>query len=217
MTDFPQLKLKILPTFPATLTGGPGIVVANSAGSYTVNLAFSEFLPALGVIADPTNTLALVWNQLTLQYALVQAASVFGAPTNNPTFTGTVTINGNTVTTGSLLSTGQGGVGYATGAGGTITQITSRTTAVTLNKITGAITLFAAAPVVGTWFSFVVTNSSVAANDTVSLSVKSATNTYVALISTVAVGSFQISMMSVAGTASDSPVLNFNVIKGSAT
>ena len=42
--------------------------------------------------------------------------------------------------TGAVTSSGTAGVGYATGAGGTVTQATSRTTGVTLNKTTGAIT-----------------------------------------------------------------------------
>lgn len=119
---------------------------------------------------------------------------------------------------GSLtLNTATGGVGYATGAGGAVTQLTSRATAVTLNNPTGAVTLFAAVAVVGTWFSFTVTNSAVAATDVPHVSVKSGTNTYVAVVSAVAAGSFQISVMSIVGTASDSPVLNFVVIKGAAS
>jgi len=38
-----------------------------------------------------------------------------------------------------------GRIGYATGAGGAVTQLTSRTTGVQLDKTSGAITLFAAA------------------------------------------------------------------------
>lgn len=106
-----------------------------------------------------------------------------------------------------------GNLGFATGAGGAITQITSRTTGVTLNKASGAITLFAAAPVVGTWVSFTVTDSAVAATDVVIVSVKSGTNTYTALVTAVAAGTFQISFTSIVGTASDSPVINFAVIK----
>lgn len=106
-----------------------------------------------------------------------------------------------------------GALGYATGAGGAQTQATSRTTGVTSNTLTGAITLFAAAPAVGTWVSFTVTNSTVAATDTVIVSVKSGTNTYTALVTAVAAGSFQLSFTSIVGTASDSPVINFAVIK----
>src|SRR5690242_19464331 len=42
---------------------------------------------------------------------------------------------------GQILSTAGNGNGYATGAGGSVTQATSRTTGVTLNTPTGAITL----------------------------------------------------------------------------
>ena len=103
--------------------------------------------------------------------------------------------------------------GYATGAGGAVTQITSRTTGVTLNTVSGAITLFTAAPVVGTMVSFTVTNSSVAATDTIIVSVKSATNTYLVFVTAVAAGSFQITIDSVVGTTSDAPVINFAIIK----
>lgn len=108
------------------------------------------------------------------------------------------------------------GLGYgpaALGAGGAITQLTSRTTGVTLSKMCGAITAFAGAPVVGTWVSFTVTNTLVAATDVVIVSVKSATNTYIAAVTAVAAGSFRISFNSIAGTTSDSPVINFAVIK----
>ena len=124
----------------------------------------------------------------------------------------------NASNTGSLLTkAATGGIGYATGAGGAVTQLTSRTTGVTLNTPTGAITLFAAAPTVGTWVSFTVTNSAVAATDVISVSVKSGTNTYIAHVTAVAAGSFQISFTSIVGTASDSPVLNFAVVKGVAS
>jgi hypothetical protein len=59
------------------------------------------------------------------------------------------------------------GIGYATGAGGTVTQATSKTTGVTLNTITGQITMNAAALASGAVVSFNATNSAVAANDLV--------------------------------------------------
>jgi len=121
----------------------------------------------------------------------------------------------NAVHANAVTSTGQGGVGYATGAGGTVTQITSRTTGVTLNKITGAITLFTAAPSTAPT-SFTVTNSAVAATDVIAVSVKSANaaNIYVVSVTAVAAGSFQLSVYSQSGTTSDAPVISFAVIKG---
>jgi hypothetical protein len=127
----------------------------------------------------------------------------------------TVTHSSGTLTfSGAVLSSGTGGIGYATGAGGAVTQATSRTTGVTLNKPSGAITMFTAAGS-ATPASFTVTNSSVAATDTISLGIKSgATNTYFYFVTAVAAGSFVITFWTTGGTASDTPVINFNVIKG---
>lgn len=105
------------------------------------------------------------------------------------------------------------GLGYSAGAGGTVTQATSRTTGVTLNKPTGAITLFTAAGS-ATAASFTVTNNMVAATDVPLLSVKSGTNKYLAFVTAVAAGSFEVTFYTTGGTASDAPVINFIVPKG---
>lgn len=115
-------------------------------------------------------------------------------------------------TTGALEVAGAK-FGYAAGSGGAITQGTSRTTGVTLDKVSGAITLFTAAGS-ATAASFTVTNSTVAATDTISLSVKSGTNKYLVFVTTVAAGSFEITFNTTGGTSSDAPVINFNVIRG---
>ena len=107
--------------------------------------------------------------------------------------------------------------GYIAGAGGAVTQTGSRTASVTVNKPTGAITLFSAAgsPTPAT---FTVTNSTIAATDVVILSVKSgATNNYSFNVSAVAAGSFNITFWAQTGTATDAPVVNFVVLKGAAS
>jgi hypothetical protein len=107
--------------------------------------------------------------------------------------------------------------GYLTGAGGAVTQGTSRTTGVTCNTPTGAITLFSAAGS-ATPATFTVTNSTIAATDVVVLSVKSgATNNYSFNVSAVAAGSFNITFWAQTGTAVDAPVVNFVVLKGAAS
>jgi hypothetical protein len=108
------------------------------------------------------------------------------------------------------------GIGYVTGAGGAVTQITSRTTGVTLNKVTGAITLVSAAGS-ATPFSFTVTDSAVAATDTISLSEKSGTDLYELFVTAVAAGSFQVTAFTTGGTTTEQPVINFNVVKGAAS
>jgi hypothetical protein len=114
---------------------------------------------------------------------------------------------------GNVLVTSAAGLGYGTGSGGTVTQATSRTTGVTLSKPTGAITMFSAAGSVVA-ATFTVTNTLVAATDTIILNQKSGTNLYVLLVTAVAAGSFNITFYTTGGVATDAPVINFAIIKG---
>ena len=124
-----------------------------------------------------------------------------------------VDVTGNVAATTSILSTGAtSGVGYATGAGGAVTQLTSRTTGVTLNNVSGAITLVSAAGS-ASYQTFTVTNSAVAATDVVIVNQKSGTDKYITMVTTVAAGSFQITFATTGGTTTEQPVFNFAVIK----
>lgn len=82
----------------------------------------------------------------------------------------------------------------------------------TLNKTNGAITLFSAAGTT-TWQSFTVTNSTVAATDTVIVNQKSGTDLYMIHVTNVAAGSFQITFATTGGTTTEQPVFNFAIIK----
>lgn len=123
-----------------------------------------------------------------------------------------------------LLARGKStGIGYKTGVavGGTVTQLTNRTTGVTLNKLTGAITTHNAALNAELTADFVVTNTTVAADDVVVVSVKSGSNGGGTIVSVTAVaaGSFTIRVHNgnaAAGTAETGAiVINFAVIKSS--
>lgn len=116
----------------------------------------------------------------------------------------------------SILSTSpSAGVGYTTGAGCAVTQATSRTTGVTCTGTTGAITLFSAAGS-ATPASFTVTDTSVAATDTIIVNTKTATDLWETFVTAVAAGSFKITMFTTGGTTTEQPVFNFAVVKGSA-
>jgi hypothetical protein len=189
---------------------------------------------ALGTSASPT-TVASGTGLGTLQFSGYDGTSFLNAATiqafaDNTVSTGnmpgrlgfyTTGATGSTPSerfridsTGNTLNVSTGGLGYGTGAGGTVTQGTSRTTGVTLNKTTGAITMFTAAGS-ATPATFTVTSSAIAATDVIILNIKSgATNTYVLSVTTVAAGSFNITFYTTGGTASDTPVINFAVIKG---
>ena len=113
-------------------------------------------------------------------------------------------------TTSALVASGS--LGYTTGAGGTQTQGTSRTTGVTLDKICGAITLFSAAGST-TPATFTVTNSTVAATDTIIVNQKSGTDLYTLSVTRVATGAFDITFNTKSGTTVEQPVFNFTVLK----
>lgn len=109
-------------------------------------------------------------------------------------------------------------LGYATGAGGTVTQATSKATGVTLNKATGQITMNNAALAAGAVVSFTLTNSGIAATDTVAVNLKSGNATaatYRVHAEAPAAGSCIIVLTNIsAGSLSEALVLNFNVFKG---
>jgi hypothetical protein len=116
----------------------------------------------------------------------------------------------------------KGKLGYATGAGAgsTVTQATNRTTGVTINKRTGAITTNNASLAAEGSADFVVTNDKVEINDVVILSMRSGANSGGTLVQVLAVaaGSFTIRVHNgnvAAGTAETGAIIiNFAVIKG---
>ena len=120
------------------------------------------------------------------------------------------------VSVGGILANGLSGIGYATGAGLAVTQITSRTTGVTINAPTGAITLVSAAGST-TFQTFTVTNSTVAATDVIKVSQKSGTDKYAIWVTAVAAGSFDLTFATLSGTTTEQPVFNFVVIKAIAS
>lgn len=123
---------------------------------------------------------------------------------------------------GSVLSTAPtgGGIGFATGAGGAVTQATNRTTGVTLSKLCGTITTNNASLAAEASADFVVTNTTVAATDVVNVSIQSGSNGggTIVSVSATAAGSFTIRVHNgnvAAGTAETGAILiNFVVLKG---
>jgi hypothetical protein len=81
MTDFPDLKIKTLVSFPANVTGGAGIDVVKGGGSYQIDLDFGDFAPPVAVLPDANNQNALLWNQNTGSYSLVPVTLFGGGET----------------------------------------------------------------------------------------------------------------------------------------
>ena len=117
-----------------------------------------------------------------------------------------------------LLTNATGGLGYGTGAGSTVTQITSDSTAVTINAVCGQITTFALVLATAVDTSFTVNNSNVEAGDVVVVSTKSYGGTSdgipVVAVEATAAGSFVINLMNNGAVTLDAlAVINFAVIK----
>ncbi len=104
--------------------------------------------------------------------------------------------------------------------GGTVTQASSKSTAVELNTHSGQITMDDANLADDAIVSFTVTNSNVAATDVVIVNHSSGgtIGSYVVQAHTPAAGSFKIGVINVSGgTLGEQPVISFAVIKGASS
>lgn len=106
------------------------------------------------------------------------------------------------------------GLGYGTGSGGTVTQLTSKGTSVTLNKPTGEIITSNEALVSGGETVFIVNNSLVTTRDAITVN-PSSTNKYTTVCQGVFSGGFYVRIKNVTGgSLSESFSINFDITKG---
>lgn len=171
-----------------------------NAGSDLVFQAFDDDGVSIGN--------AIVVTRATLAAALGGALSVAGVSA----LTGAVT------SASSIKSTSAtAGLGYATGAGGAVTQGTDKSTTVVLNKICGQITMHNATLNAAAEATFTLTNSTIAATDVVLVNVATGATagTYTAVVDAVAAGSCRITVGNHSGSnQGEAIVLNFIVLKG---
>lgn len=223
------------------LTGAATFAAVDlGTANVTGTLAAARFPALTGDVTTTAGGLATTIAASAVTYAKMQnvtASRLLGNPTGSAaapseiSLAGGLAFSGTTLTaagaltptsvaaTGAVTSSGAtSGVGYATGAGGTVTQLTSKSTGVTLNKASGQITMNAASLAASAVVSFTVTNSAVAASDTINLNLASGNataGTYRYWIDKVAAGSFVIAVENrSAGALGEALVLNFAVIKG---
>jgi hypothetical protein len=117
---------------------------------------------------------------------------------------------------------GTGKIGYLTGAGGAVTQLTSKSTSVTLNKTTGQITMHNAGLTHDTTVSFTLNNSKIEAGDVLILNhISGGTNFGSYLLNArTAAGSAIIDVRNIVNTnttLSEAIVIAFAVIKSVTT
>ena len=123
-----------------------------------------------------------------------------------------------TVYGGLIGNSPSAGIGYGTGAGGTVTQSTSKSTGVTLNKVSGQITMHNANLGPQSEVSFTFTNSTIAAMDVIVVNIASgaSADSYSVDVTAVAAGScrIQLANLTTLTTLGEALVLNFIVLKG---
>ena len=106
-------------------------------------------------------------------------------------------------------------LGYTAAAQGSVTQLTSKSTAVTLNASAGRITMNNAALAATTNVTFTLTNSKISVNDVVVLSVSegATAGAYNCWVSGKSAGSATITLRNIsANPLSEAVVINFAII-----
>jgi len=115
---------------------------------------------------------------------------------------------------GNVLVTNPAGLGYGTGSGGTVTQATSKGTAVTLNKPTGQIVMNNAALAAGATVTFQI-NNSLLSYSSIPIVSMIATGNYIAAVRFSSLGYFYVNVTNItAGSLSEAPTLGFVILSG---
>jgi len=108
-------------------------------------------------------------------------------------------------------------LGYATGAQGTVTQLTDKGTGVTLNKSAGRITMNNAALAGNTAVTFTLTNSLISTNDVVILNISGGATAaaYTTYVTSMTAGSAVLTLRNLtSGSLSEAVIINFAIIHG---
>ncbi len=205
-------------TISSTDTDGDIILAPNGTG--TVNIDKANITG--GSIGGAVSFAGGSFTSITL----VSATTITGVTTTNG---GNLRLTGNTLSstdtngnitispngTGEIVMTKPMGYGGAS-TGGTVTQDTSKSTGVTLNKLCGQITMHNAALSQDTSVSFVLTNSYIDITDVLIVNIASGgtAGAYATQVELISSGSCRISLFNhSSGSLSEALVLNFAVIK----
>lgn len=120
---------------------------------------------------------------------------------------------------GNINASPSHGLGYRPGAGATVTQLTSKATNVTINNVTGLITLHAAALAANALVTFTVNCSNCEATDAIILNHRSlGIGSYAVYAHNMGAGSFDISVRNItAGSLSQAITLRYCIFRGAST
>jgi hypothetical protein len=221
---FEQILQTLNETLPADTTVVQAAIDAHIADTTDAHQGSAIGVTPTGGIASNNVQAALaeldsekLAASLVTAYGLTLIAAANAVAARTVLALGTIaTQNANAVSlSGGTIGLASGTLGYATGNGGTVTQTLNKGTGVTLNKITGEITLNAAGLAANSAVTFTLTNSTIAAQDRVVVNhISGGTFTAYALDAQPGTGSALIGVRNLtAGSLSEAIVIGFTVIK----
>ena len=188
------------------ITGAVGLTASATLGAWA------------DLIGSSTSDITINTNKFTVAGA---TGNTLVAWTFEATWASTLTwavTGASTITSSGATS----GIWYSTGAGWAVTQITNRSTGVTINKVSWTIQTDTTSLAAGASAEFTVTNSAVAIGDVVVVSQQSGSDliagvagTTIIEVVTVAAGSFELSVNNNSSTTAETGaiIINFAVIK----
>jgi hypothetical protein len=107
-------------------------------------------------------------------------------------------------------------IGYAPAAQGAVTQLTSKATAVTLDKSAGRITMNNASLATATNATFILNNNTISANDAVILTIsggQATAGSYNVFANSLSAGQVSITLRNISGgSLSEAVVINFAIL-----
>jgi hypothetical protein len=209
-----------------TLTNCTGLPIASGVSGLSANiatfLATSSSANLRAALTDETGTGSAVFASsptlVTPVLGTVASGNISACTSTSMVLTTPVigAATGTSLnTTGSQTITGTGKQGYATGSGGAVTQLTSKTTGVTLDKSNGQITMDATSLAAATTVSFTLTNSTIEAGDIIVMNhISGGTLGAYLFNASTAAGSAEINVSNwTASALAQAVVIRFAVIK----
>lgn len=197
---------------PSAWGSGGGLDVGTLLGlSTSVNpsITANSYYDGTNYRAKVTGTGQLLYLNGTGGYSFYTLASVAAGASQTLSQTLSIGASGNLAVT-----LGTGSLGYGTGAGGTVTQATDKTTSVTLNKPTGQITMNNAALGAGAFVLFGLSNTLIASADVVIVNAGGNGN-YRVEAASISYGAVDIRVTNTTGgSLSDALLINFTILKG---
>jgi len=202
-----NIAISALPV-AASQAGADVLPIVQATTSTTKQLSVTNLFTSPTFVTPALGTVASGVISACTSTSMVLTTPVLGAASGT-----SLTTTGNQV----ISSTGKHG--YTTGSGGTVTQATSKATAVTLSKSTGQITMNNAALNLDVTVSFTLTNTVIEAGDILILNhISGGTAGSYLLNAQSAAGSASINVRNItAGSLSEAIVIAFAVIKAVTT